>query len=89
MILRYVDLASVPAEHMASLAACVTDPVAIIGVLNCDLINILDNIKCESCYIIEHSLNKEESLALVRAMESQVESVRLELRRGEVFTSTS
>ena len=56
MILRYVDLASVLAEHMASLAACVTDRVAIIGVLNCDLINILDNIKCESCYIIEHIL---------------------------------
>ena len=39
MWLKNVDLASVPAEHMASLAACVTDRVAIIGVLNwnCDI----------------------------------------------------
>ena len=79
-----VDLASVPAEHMASLAACVTKGVVIRNVLNCDLVNILDNIKCQSCRMYDQSLNREESLALVRAMESRVESVELRLGRGEV-----
>ena len=77
MRLQYVDLSSVPAEHMASLAACVTDRVIISNVHNFDLINILDNIECQSCYIHGHSLNREESLALVRAMESRVEKVTL------------
>ena len=77
MRLSNVDLASVPAKHMASLAACVTDRVIINNVHNCDLINILDNIECQSCYIHGHSLNREESLALVRAMETRVEKMTL------------
>ena len=72
-----MDLASVPAEHMASLAACVTQGVYIGNVHNCDLVNMLDNLKCQSCRIYDQSLNREESLALVRVMESRVERVEL------------
>ena len=82
MYLDDVDLASVPAEHVASLAACVTEDVMIDNVHSCDLVNILDNIECQSCRIYDQSMNREESLALVQAMESQVEKV--DLWGGEV-----
>ena len=42
MLLEDVDLASVPAEHLASLANCVTDCVMIKNVSNTDLISFLD-----------------------------------------------
>ena len=85
MRLLDVDLTSVPVEHMASLAACVTENVKIDidNVLNVsDLVNILDNIKCRSCVIYDMDMDRDESLALVRAMESRVE--RVDLWRGEV-----
>ena len=71
------DLASVPAEHLVALASCATFRVDIIRVRNCDLVSILDNIKCRQCGIYDQSLNREESLALVRVMESRVERVEL------------
>ena len=72
MRLSNVDLASVPAEHMASLAACVTKGVVIWNVHNCDLVNILENLKCRHCEIFYQSLNREESMALVGALETNV-----------------
>ena len=71
-----VDLASVPAEHMASLASYVTRYFDIYNI-NCDLTPILDNIKCEDLRIDGHSLGTEETLALVRAMEASVSVLRL------------
>merc|ERR1712083_797317 len=47
--LRDVDLTSIPAEHLASLASCVTQFFFIINVSN--IISILDNVKCQ-CLII-------------------------------------
>ena len=47
MRLDGLDLASVPAEHLASLVSFVTMNVDIINVRNCDLINILESVKCE------------------------------------------
>ena len=75
--LKNVDLASVPAEHLASLASCVTVAVGIINVSNTDLSPILDNIKIEGLSISSQTLSSEETRALVRAMESGVECVRL------------
>ena len=72
-----VDLASVPAEHLASLASCVMVHVVIGKVRNCDIISILDNLKCVRLSIHSQSLSIEETLALVRAMESGVEKVFL------------
>ena len=76
-----VDLTSVPAEHLASLVSCVTRKVVISNVIGCDLINILDNVKCEILTISSQNLGSEETQALVQAMESGVESVGLS---GEV-----
>ena len=72
-----VDLTSVPAEHLASLASSVTQDVHITNVSGCDLVNILDSVNCECLCISSQSLGSEETQALVRAMESRVEEVWL------------
>ena len=79
-----MDLASVPAEHLTSLASCVTWAVDINNVSNCDIISLLNSVKCERLYISNHSLSSEETMALVRAMESRVETVMLGLIMGDL-----
>ena len=75
-----VDLASVPAEHLAFLASSVTERVYIHNVHGCDLVTILDNVKSKWLHISRQNLFSEETQALVRAMESGVEC--LELYKG-------
>ena len=77
MRLWNIDLTSVPAEHLASLVSSVTGHVHIREIRGCDLVNILDNVKCEVLVIKRQSLSSEETQALVRAMESVVVSVEL------------
>ena len=77
IFLKNVDLASVPAEHLASLASCVTMGVGIYNVNNCDLTSILGSVKCEWLVISRQILSSEETRALVRAMESGVDKVHL------------
>ena len=72
-----VDLSQVPAQHLASLALCVTFRLSIRNVSGCDLVSILSSAKCEFLYIYGQSLGSEETRALVQAMESGVEEVRL------------
>ena len=72
-----VDLTSVPAEHLASLASCVTRCVYIWNISGCGLVTILDNVKSKVLWIISQSLGSEETQALVRAMESGVEIVKM------------
>ena len=81
MRLWNVDLTSVPAEHLASLASCVnemTGGVIIENVSGCDLVNILDSVNCRWLSISSQSLGSEETQALVRAMESGVGKVELD-----------
>ena len=77
MYLTDVDLASVPAEHLASLASCVTRSVDIKNVSNCDLTSILDSVNCDLLSINSQTLSREETRAVVRAMETGVEQVYL------------
>ena len=77
MRLCNVDLTSVPAEHLASLASSVTGSVNIRGVSGCGLLTFLDNVKSKELWISRQSLDSEETQALVRAMESGVEEVVL------------
>ena len=77
MRLCNVDLTSVPAEHLASLASSLTWRVFIRNVSGCDLVTILDSVKSEVLDIRYQGLGSEETQALVQAMESRVESVRL------------
>ena len=77
MRLEDVNLASVPAEHLASLTSGVSGGVLISNVSNCDMINIMDNVKSTVLNIRSQSLGSEETRALVRAMESDVTAVQL------------
>ena len=77
MLLSNVDLACIPAEHLASLTSCVTEYVSIRTVSNCDIISILDSVKSQGLFISSKSLSCEETQALVRAMESSVEELGL------------
>ena len=73
--LQDVDLTSVPVEHLASLASCVKISLHIINVRTTT--PILDNIKCRYLVIKKQGLGREETQALVRAMESRVQEVEL------------
>ena len=77
MGLRNVDLTSVPAEHLASLVSSVSWSVYIENVSGCDLVTILDSVKSRWLVIKDQSLGREETQALVQAMESRVEEVVL------------
>ena len=68
MRLDGLDLASVPAEYLASLTACVTELVEIWNVSNIDLTSILDRCKSAVLNIDNQTLSTEETQALVRAM---------------------
>ena len=72
-----IDLTSVPAEHLASLASSVTGCVSINNVSGCDLVTVLDSMKSQLLSIRRQSLGREETQALVLAMESRVERVGL------------
>ena len=71
------DLTSVPPEHLASLVSSVTRSVIIKNVRGCVLLTILDSVKSRWLEFYKQSLGSEETEALVQAMESRVEMVRL------------
>ena len=76
-----VDPSLVPAHHLASLVSCVTSFLSIDT--GCDLVNIFSSVsKIETMSIITGystgiGLGREETQALVLAMESSVEGVTL------------
>ena len=57
---RDVDLTSVPAEHLASLASNMTGRVFLENVRGCGLVTILDNVNCERLVLSCQSLGSEE-----------------------------
>ena len=76
-ILRNLNLRGTPTKHMASLVSCVTHSLNIDKVQNCDLVSILTSLKCQELSIYRQSLGREETRALVQAMESGVEVITL------------
>ena len=80
MELHNVDLTSVPAEHMASLASSVRWGVIIENVSGCGLVTILDSVKSRGLDILNQNLGTEETQALVQAMESRVKEVWLDYK---------
>ena len=77
LALHYVDLSQVPTQHLASLASCATRYIKIENVSGCDLVSLLTSLKCRELNIGTQSLGREETQALVEAMESHVEVVLL------------
>ena len=72
-----VDLSTVPTQHLVSLASSVTRELLIEKVTGCDLVTLLDSVKCGGLSINTQSLGREETQALVRALEPRVEEMRL------------
>ena len=77
MELRNVDLTSVPAQHLASLVSNVKYKVGITNVSGCGLVMVLDSVKCKTLSMGRQNLDREETQALVGAMESAVENIML------------
>ena len=66
-----VDLSSVPTQHLASLISNVTEKVMIsYNLRGFDLLPILEGLKCEELHLFSQHLGREETQALMRAMES-------------------
>ena len=76
--LSNVDVSEVPAQHLASLASCVTSFLRIENVIGGQqIVSLLTNLKCDGLSIDRQSLGREETQALVQAMLSGVEWVSL------------
>ena len=75
--LKDVSLSTVPAEHLASLASCVSSVFLISNVSGCNMVNIMDSVRCQSLRFYNQRLGTQETRALVRAMETRVEVVWL------------
>ena len=65
-----VDLSTVPAQHLVSLITNATRLVYINYVSGCNLSTLIDSVKCKELLIFNHCLGREETQALMRAMES-------------------
>ena len=76
--LNDVNLSKVPTEHLASLVSHVTKDFNINNISGCDLVTILESVQCETLTISNQSLGREETRALLQAMESRVVEVEIE-----------
>ena len=91
LVLSDVDLSTVTAEQLTALVSSVTLCLYIANVSGCDLTSILTSLKCQSLDIRSqiHSLDREGTLALVRALEYGVNEVTLEELEMEALTTYS
>ena len=76
LVLNDVDVSEVPAQHLASLASCVTSFLRIENVIGGQqVVSLLTNLKCDGLVISRQFLGQEETQALVQALESGVKAV--------------
>ena len=76
--LQEIDLSTVSIQHLISLLSSVKRTVNIgYEVTGLDLVTILDSLQCQEIRLGCERLGREETQALVRAMESRVEKVFL------------
>jgi len=76
LFLRDRSLTTVTTPHLTSLIACVAEYVHIYNLSDC-LDTILDSVNCLQLSISRQILSSDETKALVQAMESRLERVRL------------
>ena len=79
LYLSDIDLTSVSTEHLEALASWATSwcTVCIRNVNGTNLASFLNRLNCENLWIYHQSLGREETQALVQAMELGVERVHL------------
>jgi len=81
------DLTSVPTEHLAALASWMSScSVFFNNVSGIDMDSFLNSLKCQDFGIYRQILGREETEALVQAMESRVERVHMRSVTLEVET---
>ena len=74
-----VNLSTIPTTHLISLISSVTRILDVDhNVTGCDLVTILDSLQCPEIGLRCNSLGRVEAQALVRAMESRVETLYLQ-----------
>ena len=80
LVLEYVDLTNIPSEHLAALASWMPSlcDVSLNNVSGIDMESFLHSLKCQDFGIYKQTLGREETEALVQAMESRVERVQLQ-----------
>ena len=83
MILQDLDLSTVPGEHLCSLASSVRNMFSIRAVKGCNLIKMIDSVKCNTLALTNQNLDREAAEALVQAMETRIE--QLEIFNGKMF----
>ena len=74
------DLGSLPlpGHHLQTLVSCVTDSITIWNVTNYDVPTLLDTVHCKKLHLYSQKLDETE--ALVRAMTSRIEILRLDIK---------
>ena len=72
-----MDLSTVPGEHLCSLASSVTYIFRIQNLRGCDMIKIIDSVKCNKLSIINQNLDREATEAVLRAMDTRIEVVEI------------
>ena len=78
-LLGKVNLSTIPTPHLISLISSVTRILDVVhNVTGCDLVTILDSLQCPEIGLRCKSLGREEVQALVRAMETRVETLYLQ-----------
>ena len=74
-----LDLTNIPSEHLAALASWVTSSCEIVikNVIGIDMVSFMNSLQCQMLRFYCQNLGREETQALVRAMESRLEKVHL------------
>ena len=85
LCLADVNLSTIFSQHLGSLAASVTDQVFFGGNIIIPHLGVfLDKVKCDKLTFLSQTFNTEETLAMVRAMQTRVRIVILIHSRGNV-----
>ena len=70
---RFKNLSTVPGEHLCSLVSSVRNTFRIQTIGGCDLIKIIDSIKCYKLGIFNLKLDREATEAVVRAIDTRIQ----------------
>ena len=72
-----VDLSPVPTQHLASLISSVDGFLHVDNASGCDMVSFLTSLKCTDLIISSQNLGRDETQALVQALESSVVTMEL------------
>ena len=71
--LRFKNLSTIPGEYLCSLASSVRNTIRIQTIIGCDLVKIIDSLKCNKLIFWNQILDREATEAVLRAMDTRIE----------------